>query len=63
MTSLFVLVPIAFGLALLAAAAFAWAVRHDQFDDLGRPGTSILFDDDLGQRREDERSDRSRTNP
>ena len=59
MTSLFVLVPVAFGLVVLAAAAFAWAVRHDQFDDLGRPGSSILFDDDLDIGRDDARSDGS----
>ena len=59
MSSLFVLVPIAFALAVLAAAAFAWAVRQGQFDDLGRPGSSILFDDDLESGCEDARSQRS----
>ena len=47
MTSLFVLVPIGFALLAVAAWAFVWAVEHDQFEDLGRPGHDILFDDDL----------------
>ena len=47
MTSLFVLVPLSALLVAIAAYAFAWAVRNGQLDDLGRPGQSILFDDDL----------------
>jgi cbb3-type cytochrome oxidase maturation protein len=47
MSSLFVLIPVA--LLLLAAAiwAFLWAVDHDQFEELDRAATSILYDDDL----------------
>jgi cbb3-type cytochrome oxidase maturation protein len=46
MSAIFILIPL--GLVLLAAAvaAFIWAVDHDQFEDLDREGSRLLFDDD-----------------
>ncbi|GAC19430.1 cytochrome oxidase maturation protein, cbb3-type [Paraglaciecola arctica BSs20135] len=31
----------------IAIAVFFWAVKSNQFEDLERHGSSILFDDDL----------------
>jgi cbb3-type cytochrome oxidase maturation protein len=46
MSIIFVLIPL--GLLLLAAAvaAFFWAVRTGQFDDLETPAWRILLDDE-----------------
>jgi len=49
MSILYVLIPLAIVLVLLAIGIFFWAVKTDQFDDLERQGTSILFDDDVQQ--------------
>lgn len=48
MNIIFVLIPLALMLLVVAIAAFFWAVRHEQFDDLDSPATRILFDDDEG---------------
>jgi cbb3-type cytochrome oxidase maturation protein len=42
-----VLIPIAILLVCIAIGVFFWAVRSNQFEDLERQGSSILFDDDL----------------
>lgn len=44
MTILLLLVPISLLLIGVAIAAFAWAVRHGQFDDLDTPALDILHD-------------------
>ena len=46
MNSLLLLVPIALGLGVAGLAAFLWALRSGQFDDLDGAGSRILFDDD-----------------
>lgn len=46
MSSLFLLIPLALVLLAVAGAAFVWAVRNGQFDDLETPATRILHDDD-----------------
>jgi len=43
---LYLLVPIAALLAILIAAAFVWAIRSGQFEDLEGPAHRILMDDD-----------------
>ncbi len=45
MNVLFVLVPLALGLAFAAVLAFRWAVRDGQFDDVDTPALRILLDD------------------
>ncbi|WP_105901527.1 cbb3-type cytochrome oxidase assembly protein CcoS [Vibrio gangliei] len=45
MASLYLLIPIAIMFVCIAVAVFVWAVKTDQFDDLDRQGSSILFDD------------------
>lgn len=45
MTVLFLVLPLAILLSLLAALAFAWATRRGQFDDLDTPAVRLLTDD------------------
>ncbi len=40
------LIPSALGLGLLGLAAFLWALKSGQFDDLDGAAHRILFDDD-----------------
>ena len=46
MTVLLYLIPIALALGLLGLAAFLWALRSGQFDDLDGAAHRILFDDE-----------------
>ncbi len=47
MNIIYVLIPIAILLVIIAIGVFFWAVKSNQFEDLERQGMSILFDDDL----------------
>lgn len=62
MNILYLLIPL--GLLLLAAAvaAFFWAVRSGQFDDLETPAMSVVMDDDTKPAAENRRSDDSVSN-
>jgi cbb3-type cytochrome oxidase maturation protein len=44
--SIFLLVPIAGVLVAVAIAAFVWAVRNAQFDDLDTPALRVLLDEE-----------------
>lgn len=46
MSVIYVLLPLALALAAAAVAAFVWAVRRGQFDDLDTPPLRILHDED-----------------
>lgn len=46
MELILVLLPLALLLAGLGVAAFVWAVRRGQFDDLETPALRILSDDE-----------------
>ena len=46
MNTLLILIPISLAFGLLALAAFLWAQRSGQFDDLDGAANRILFDDD-----------------
>ncbi len=46
MNVLYILVPLALALALCGVAAFRWAVRDGQFDDVDTPPLRILIDDE-----------------
>lgn len=50
MAIIYVLIPIAILFVFVAIGVFIWAVKSDQFDDLERHGTTVLFDDDLEQK-------------
>jgi len=47
MNSLLILIPIALFLGAVGLAAFLWALRSGQFDDLDGAAHRILFDDDV----------------
>ena len=42
---LYILVPVALGLVLLAVGAYVWSVRSGQFDDLDTPALRPLIDE------------------
>ena len=46
MEGLLYLIPIALFLGLLGLAAFMWAMRSGQYDDLDGAAERILFDDE-----------------
>jgi cbb3-type cytochrome oxidase maturation protein len=46
MTGIVYLIPIALLLGLVGLAAFLWALRSGQFDDLDGAASRILYDDD-----------------
>jgi cbb3-type cytochrome oxidase maturation protein len=46
MDILYLLVPLSVVLAIAIGAAFWWAVRNDQFEDLEGPAHRLLLDDD-----------------
>lgn len=52
MNILLLLVPISLVLLGVAIAAFAWAVKRGQFDDLDTPALDILEDDEAPRARE-----------
>ncbi|OKH88692.1 MULTISPECIES: cbb3-type cytochrome oxidase assembly protein CcoS [Thalassospira] len=46
MSNLLLLIPIALFLGLMGLAAFLWALKSGQFDDMDGAANRILFDDD-----------------
>ena len=46
MSGLLYLIPIALALGILGLAAFLWALRSGQYDDLDGAAERILFDDE-----------------
>lgn len=48
MNTLLILIPVALFLGLLGLAAFLWAMRSGQFEDLEGAGHRILFDAPAG---------------
>ncbi|MDH3511643.1 MAG: cbb3-type cytochrome oxidase assembly protein CcoS [Gammaproteobacteria bacterium] len=46
MTIIYMLIPLGLVLLVAAVAAFIWAVRSGQFEDLATPAERILLDDD-----------------
>ena len=46
MSVIYVVLPLALLLAAAAVAAFTWAVRRGQFDDVETPAMRILYDDE-----------------
>ncbi|HYQ00687.1 MAG TPA: cbb3-type cytochrome oxidase assembly protein CcoS [Polyangiaceae bacterium] len=59
MSIIFLILPVTLLLSAGAVAAFAWATRSGQFDDLETPGIRLLHDESSGKERATEReSDR-----
>lgn len=50
MESLYVLIPVTLVLLGIALAAWLWSVGSGQFDDLDKAASSILFEDETGER-------------
>lgn len=48
MSGLAILIPVALGLGLAGLAAFFWAIRTRQFDDLDGAAMRILIDEEDG---------------
>jgi cbb3-type cytochrome oxidase maturation protein len=46
MTGLTLLIPLAIGVGLVGLAAFLWALRDGQYEDLDGAAVRILIDDD-----------------
>ena len=46
MNIIFVLIPIAILFVVIAGSVFFWAIRSEQFEDLDRQGSNILFDEE-----------------
>lgn len=46
MDILYLLIPLAVVIMIVAAGAFIWAVKNGQYDDLEGPAHRILMDDD-----------------
>lgn len=46
MTVLFIVLPLAVLLAVVAIAGFIWAARQGQFDDLDTPAVRVAQDED-----------------
>lgn len=49
MSILYVLVPVALGIVLVAVGAYVWSVKSGQFDDLETPAVRPLIEDDEGR--------------
>ncbi|MFQ2091430.1 cbb3-type cytochrome oxidase assembly protein CcoS [Aeromonas taiwanensis] len=52
MNIIFVLIPIAILFVIIAGVVFFWAIRSEQFEDLDRQGSNILFDEEQPPQRE-----------
>lgn len=50
MESLYLLIPIALVLVILAVGIFFWAVKSGQFEDLDTEGKRILFDNERAEK-------------
>ena len=46
MSVIFLVLPLALVVVAVAVAAFVWATRRGQFDDLDTPALRMLHDDD-----------------
>lgn len=59
MSILYLLIPLGLILLAIGIAAFFWATRSGQFDDLESPAWSVVMDDDKAPRSTGEKQDRS----
>jgi len=57
MNIIFLLIPMAIAVIVFAGYIFFWAVKSDQFEDLERHGSNILFDEDVSQPSQHEKND------
>lgn len=52
MSVLFIVLPLAVLMAIIAVIAFIWGVRTGQFDDLSTPASRMLHDDEEPETRD-----------
>lgn len=57
MNIIFILIPLGLLLMVVAVAAFFWAVRSGQYEDLESPAWRILLDDDRAPPAEPDQAD------
>lgn len=50
MSVIYLVLPLALAIVLVAVIAFVWAARRGQYDDLDTPAIRAVFDDDLPSR-------------
>jgi cbb3-type cytochrome oxidase maturation protein len=55
---IFIVLPLAILVGAAGLAAFIWAVKTGQFDDLDTPAVRVLFDDEDGAERKPGQTDR-----
>lgn len=55
------LIPLALLILAIAIAAFFWAVRNDQFDDLDSPAWKVILDDQEGRHRQQQPGEQADT--
>jgi cbb3-type cytochrome oxidase maturation protein len=48
---IFLVLPLALAIVLVAVVAFVWAARRGQYDDLDTPAMRAIFDDETQRRR------------
>jgi len=53
MTSLLILIPFALILVCFAVVTYLWAINHDQYTDLDREASRILFEEQSDADQED----------
>lgn len=61
MSTLYLLIPIAAILVIIAAALFIWSIKSGQFEDMEGPGFRILMDDDEDMIPDDAKVKKSKT--
>lgn len=64
MDILFLLIPLAVGLMIVAVVLFLWTVKSGQYDDMEGPAHRILMDDDdpmIPRSRQEQNSNGSRS--
>ncbi|GAA3529966.1 cbb3-type cytochrome oxidase assembly protein CcoS [Zobellella aerophila] len=54
----FLIIPVILVFVVIALAIFFWSVKNDQFEDLDRQGSNILFDDDAEAHRRAQPADK-----
>mgnify|MGYP001817246665 FL=1 len=55
MSTLYLLIPLAAILVIVAAGLFIWSIKSGQFEDMEGPGCRVLMDDDEDMIPEDAR--------
>ena len=63
MSTLYLLIPLAAILVIIAVALFLWSIKSGQFEDMEGPGFRILMDDDEDMIPDDAKTDKQKNIP